>query len=607
MKKLALVLLMVSSDFAIGQTNTFVPQFIDFPQIAAGGGSDGQNYVTILQVVNNNSASTTGHISLFADSGSPLAVLFDGQGPQATLDVTLLPGESREIQITLNGPVTVGWMNVAYTPSDALTTVILQFRSGTTLLSEVGVNPALTIAATDIAAETNPTVNTGIAIANPDTVPAYVLVSLWDPSTGTITARNTLSLPPNGHVARFVTDIFPNVVNIAQTRTKVSLDECVDSSCTSAGGNGFLATAVRFTGEFFTTIPVADRAPDGDQIRILPQVAFGGPSDGLNMKTVLYLTTNVPSGVFGTAAIFDDNGNPLAASADGAPATSSMTLTVAGNRVTRVVLSGDQTLRSGWIRFTLPGTLHLITNAVFQTFSGPDLVSEASVLESAPVTLGMVYVKSQSGLANVGVAFANPQATTNTINLRLFDQSGSVSASQAITVPPQGHVARFVTELFPDFAPLSDFNGSLVLSSGAAFSALALRLTSDKIATLPIAANGMYRPALTAVRVPRTQRSPAQVSFELDVTDNDSDISTSASTAVSAYAYLDFGSAGYDDGPVTMDGTRLINQRSGTLSGTFKPPNITRSIPSGTQAVFYISILDSAGNESNFVRVPIRF
>src|SRR6266699_1299528 len=184
MKKLAILLLLVWSDFSFGQS-AFVPDTVDFPHIVAGGDPAGQNYVTLLQVVNNNSSSTKGHVSLFSDSGSPLAVLFDGQGPQSTLDVQLSPGQTRQIQLTLKGPVTGGWMAISYTPSAALTTVILQFRSGTTLLSEIGVDPASdSMTSTDIAAETSPTLNTGIAIANPNTATAYVVAGLWDPNTG---------------------------------------------------------------------------------------------------------------------------------------------------------------------------------------------------------------------------------------------------------------------------------------------------------------------------------------------------------------------------------------------------------------------------------------
>src|ERR1051326_7920282 len=181
MKKIALILLLVCSEAAFGQS-TFVPVPVAFPHIVAGGDPSGTNYVTILQIVNNNSASTTGHISLFGDSGAPLGFLFDGQGPLSTLDVKVDPGQTREIRLTLAGPITPGWRQITYTPSDALTTVILQFRSGDALLSEVGVEPLSSpLDSTDLAAETSPTLNTGIAIANPDTVKAYLLASLWDP------------------------------------------------------------------------------------------------------------------------------------------------------------------------------------------------------------------------------------------------------------------------------------------------------------------------------------------------------------------------------------------------------------------------------------------
>src|SRR5262245_53857461 len=366
-----LILFMLWTGLAFGQV-TYVPTSLAFPQITVGGDTGAQNYTTIVQIVNNNSTSTTGHIALFSDSGSPLAVQFDGQGPQSAMDVTLGAGATRQIQLTLSGAITPGWMEITYSPSDALTTVILQFRSGTTLLSEVGVDPAFdVISSTDFAAETDTTLNTGIAIANAGGSQAFVLARMTDPNTGSTIANSVITLPANGHIARLLTELFPSVPNISQLRTKVSLDSCSSSACSFPGG-GFLATAIRLNGAQFTTIPVTERAV-GDPIRVLPQVAFGGPSDGLNMKTVLYFTTNISTGVFGTVDIFDNDGNPLLASADGGAPSSTTTFTVPGNRVSRLVLSGDQTLRSGWIRLTLPASVHLVTSAVFQTFIGANL------------------------------------------------------------------------------------------------------------------------------------------------------------------------------------------------------------------------------------------
>ncbi|PYS30391.1 MAG: hypothetical protein DMG11_05280, partial [Acidobacteria bacterium] len=268
---------------------------------------------------------------------------------------------------------------------------------------------------------------------------------------------------------------------------------------------------------------------------------------------------------------------------------------------------GDDTLRSGWIRLTLSGNVHLIANAVFQTFNGASLASEASVLESPPTTRGLVYVKSQSNLGTVGVAFANSQTTSSTITLQLFDRMGFVSATQDITLPPNGHLARFVTEIFPQLASVADFDGALSMHSSTAFSALALRLSSGKIATLPVDSNGMYRPSITALRVTRAQRSPAQVNFEIDITDFDSDAATASATTVQGSAGVDFGDGnGVDAGNISLDGTALLNKASGTLRGTFQPPGVS-SVPSGLQAAFYIVIADAAGNESNVVGILIQF
>ncbi len=574
-------MLLLFANLAFGQ-GTSLPVFVDFPQIAVGGDAGGPNYVTLLQIVNNNSATTTGHLALYLDDGSQLAALFDGQGPQTSMDIPLASGESRQIQLTMNGAITTGWMEITYSPSDALTTVILQFRYGNTLLSEIGVPPADPISGADLAVETDTGLNTGLAFANPDTVAGAVFVTLWDSGTGT------------------------NVANIAQMRAKVSLDSCSDTSCSFAGGS-FVAAAVRLNGDQFTTIPVAEAATDGEQVRILPQVAFGGPAGGLNMKTVLYFTTNVSTGVFGTAEIFDNDGKPLAASPDGAAPSSSITFTVNGNRVNRIVLGGDQTLRSGWIRLTLSGRVHFICNAVFQTFNGTNLVSEASVLESAPISRGLIYVKTQSGLTNVGVAFANSQTTPNIITLKLFDRQGFMSARQDITLPPNGHLARFVTEIFPQLASLTDFDGAVSMSSSTDFSALALRLSSTRIATLPVASNGMYRPSITMLRITTAQRSPTQVNFEIDVTDFDSDAAKDSATAILGLAGVDFGDgSGIDAGTISLDGTALLNRSSGTLRGSFQPPGIA-SVPSGTRAAFYIVIADSAGNASNIVAILIQF
>ena len=144
------------------------------------------------------------------------------------------------------------------------------------------------------------------------------------------------------------------------------------------------------------------------------------------------------------------------------------------------------------------------------------------------------------------------------------------------------------------------------MRSSTSFSALALRLSSNNVATLPVALDGMYRPSITGLRITRAQRSPAQVNFEIDVSDFDSDLATSSSTAVAGNVYIDAGNNGEDYGPVTIDGTAMLNRAVGTLGGAFQL-HVTGAIPSGFSVSFYIQVSDSAGNESNIVAIPIRF
>ena len=196
MKKIVFLSFVLWAEVASGQV-TYPPVTIAFPQLLPGGDPSGPHYMTLLQIVNNNSASTTA-----------------------------------QVQININGAITAGWMEIVYSPCDALTTVLLDSFSATTLISEIGIDPASDVLpATDFAAETDGVLNTGIAIANPDTAAAYVLARLWDPNTGNVLASNALSVPANGHVARFLTELFASVSNIKQIRAKVSLDSCSSSAC----------------------------------------------------------------------------------------------------------------------------------------------------------------------------------------------------------------------------------------------------------------------------------------------------------------------------------------------------------------------------------------
>jgi hypothetical protein len=502
-------------------------------------------------------------------------------------------------------------MAIIYNNSDDATTVIIQYRAGTSVLTEVGINPFYQeLPSTDFAVETGPNLNAGIAIASP-TVAGSVIVGLWDPSSGNLLASTILSLPANGHVAKLLTELFPGIAGIGQIQAQVSLVSCLTSACTTGGGPGLIATALRLNlnNNSFTAIPVIQTPQGGDLVRVLPQVAVGGNPNGVNFQTILYLTTEASGGVTGAADIFDDNGNAVSVSANGGAPSSHFTFTVLGNRVNKIVLSSSNTaVQVGWVRLILPQSEPLIVNAVYQTLNGPNVASETGVLESPPTSIGLVYANLQAGVENVGLAFANNLSTSNNVTLTLYDRAGFVADTQTVILPPMGHLARFVTELFPSLANATTFDGSVSIQDSLGVSVVALRVTGANFATIPVAQTTMYVPSITNVTVASTSRSNGgTVTFSINVTDFTvpQTLVTPTSTAVTVGAGVLY-SNGFDGYyAFLVDGSNLLNSPSGTLTGTFTGTN--PSIASGAKATFYVFLQDSLGNYSNTASVPITF
>src|SRR5262249_42922442 len=147
---------------------------------------------------------------------------------------------------------------------------IIQYRAGTSILTEVGVNEmdglnsnsCVWVCGTDFSAESDTAngLNTGIAIVNPNSTANGAMVRLWDPATGAPLGSATVPLAANAHVAKLLTELFPNVSGINLIPAQVSIDSCPTTACSTINGTaGFIATALRLNGSLFTTLPVVPR------------------------------------------------------------------------------------------------------------------------------------------------------------------------------------------------------------------------------------------------------------------------------------------------------------------------------------------------------------
>lgn len=593
-----------------------------FPNMDVGGDPNGPHYDTLVEASNNTSSFLTGVLTVYSATGTAVPVSFDGQAPAASLNFELDSGVVREIQISSTGEITQGWIQITYTPNLAETTVIVQYLGGSSILSEVGINPFfnnmtnfLSGPATVFPVETNlsSNLNTGIAIANPNTAQAVKVQLL---SQGAIVGTTTISLPQYGYTAKLLTDLFPSASGIAQMTAEVGLTSCTTTACT-ADGPGVIATALHLniaTG-LFTAVPVVPTPPFGEMVRVIPHVAFGGSPAGINFQTILYLTNPAGGGVSGTVSLFDNNGNPIAATANGgATPVSSFAFSVLPGSVFKITLSGGSALQQGWLQLTQSvRTAPLILNALFQTYNGAAVISEANVLESPGSPDGLIYVHLTPGITNIGVALANPESTPNTVTLTLYNQAGFTDPSleYTVTLPPFGHLAQYVTDMFPQLAGTS-FDGTLSMQSGMSFSAVALRQNGTSLvgfAALPVSQSVMFIPSIINLQVTSTTRlSGATVNFSISVAEYGSNLVTVGSSVVQAVEWVFYPKLNQQDGALgfELDGSPMINAQTGTLTGVFQSVN-SNTIPSGTSAVFYIEIIDSLGNYSNLINIPFTF
>jgi hypothetical protein len=91
---------------------------------------------------------------------------------------------------------------------------------------------------------------------------------------------------------------------------------------------------------------------------------------------------------------------------------------------------------------------------------------------------------------NTGVAIVNPNPVSADLTLKLTTRDGEVR-TRTLTIGPNAHVSKFVTELFNGSIP-PDFQGSLDVTSSVSVATLTLRLTVNQrgtaiYSTLPVA------------------------------------------------------------------------------------------------------------------------
>jgi hypothetical protein len=360
-------------------------------------------------------------------------------------------------------------------PSSGSTTAaglaIFGFRQNNILITEAGVPATPLIQSGRIYAEVSGSVNTGLAMANPNNQPAVVSFFFTD-QNGDFGQGNT-TIPANGQIAAFL------------NQSPFNGGSSVNGALTFNSSVPISAIALRgLTNEreefLITTLPVADlTASATTDTMVLPHFADGG---GWTTEIILFNPTD--NLLTGTVQFLDQGGGALGLSVNGQFNTT-FNYTIPARTSQVLQTSGDaQVITSGSVRVvpdvntTAPSAL-----AIFSYRNNGTTVAQAAIPAVPVGSAFRLYVEAAGDFASgaagsiqTGLAVANTSADTAIVTLELSKLDGSsVGLTGTLSIPANGQTAIFLNQI-PEFGSLpTPFQGVLRVSSSASFAVTGLR------------------------------------------------------------------------------------------------------------------------------------
>ena len=348
---------------------------------------------------------------------------------------------------------------------------IFGYRPAGFLLTEAGVPDSPLITSGRIYGEVNSTgtVNTGLAIANPNGGTASISYALTDAAGATVKS-GTRTIGPNGQVAGFLTEAPYSSGNGFQGTLTFTSDLPV--------GVIALRSLTNERGDFLiTTLPVLDLSKGSSSgTQVVPHFAVG---DGWTTQIILVNPSDNPQ--TGTVQFLGPGsgstpGAAVTVNIDGASGTS-VAYTVAARSSRKLVVSAPAPgLLYGSVRIVPTNAGPVPTPLVIFGYKPAAFtLSEAGV----PVTMGTafrMYVEASAAPVILsGIAIANTTNTAATVTLELLSMDGvPVATSPPRALPASGQLVGYLSDFFPGLG--QPFRGILrVTTTATAVSVVALR------------------------------------------------------------------------------------------------------------------------------------
>ena len=445
------------------------------PQIA-----NGDNLIsTTFVLVNDASSDATVTLSFFDKNGAPLSVPVPGltDGPVKVLQ--LAAGKTRFLTTDKGASALVaGSATVTSVGAEIGVSAIFTIfgGDGSFALTEAGVAASQSMTSFALAVDTTGPFNTGLAITNLGAGQTTLTFSLYDES-GALVGTTTRQMSAGGHLAVFVDDqngLFPTLGDF-RGRLVVSATDQV-AALTLRQNSAVLAP--------LTTLPVVSTANTQKLFR-LPDVA-NGSAGGVGIKTQFVIFS---LGQAGTVNIHlaDENGSPFAAALSDGQTGSDFTFPLPANGAAFVETTGTGSLTAGSAQ--IESSVPIGVSSVFSLLDAQGNITVEAGVGDSPVRKQFTLPVDLTSGFNTGVALQNVSSTeTAHVSFTLYDDAGAVIAASpndiaVATVPPRGHLTRFVSELSESIGAVQ---GQLAISSDVALAGIGLRQGARTLTTLPV-------------------------------------------------------------------------------------------------------------------------
>ncbi|RPI26689.1 MAG: hypothetical protein EHM61_10995 [Acidobacteria bacterium] len=466
-----------------------------FAQVADGLiGFQNRFMQTSFTIVNDSGYATTGTLNFYDDDSLPMTVMIDGVAA-SSFAFRLAHGETKTLATAGTGQLKVGW---AIFSSDQPLTGTCSFsikNPAGEIFADVGVDESLFAKKFTLFADTKGDADTGVALVNPDaSAPLTLHLELFS-TDGVRVASADFTLPPRGHRARFISELFNTVAGIQE----------YEGSLVITADRLFGGITLRTVGSIMTSVPMVldPKLGEARTRLVFPQIA-NGQVTGIKCLTSILLFNNTSKPAQVTVDFLKSDGTPLTVTIGG-QTKSSFALSLSPGAVRRLMTDGTGALAAGWAKVTMDQPLS--GAAMYHIFNQPGpLVAEVGVAPGWSLASPNSPVTSQ-GKVRTGMAlvYASETATSaGTVNVFLLDTKGVQISQKKITLNPSNHQALFVDELFADVPGIASFQGRLRLSASAGTAMLVLRQCGALTTSIPTLDSAHGFAPISSLEFPQT-------------------------------------------------------------------------------------------------------